>query len=324
METKNTPSINPQKKKWILIAIAAIAIIAIITVILVFASNNSDDKPSEKKASSQTSDKTDDTETTTDSALSVDNTEAPLLSIEDAPEPTLKPEVADAEITASDPEPEVEIKENQKTFNDCMETEDYEGAKEVLDNFFAVDDFSIAGENTYFNYVYYYEKQGLYEESALYQIDFLEREMGLDNIVAENTRYQKLTETLQYVRIDDPRLDKIKASVARWSEIQELLNNNKIDTAIEKLQGYIENGLQDCVYAYNYLAKAYGMKPDYVKQSRAYYIIILRMNDRELNTLEKSFKTVFSTNLYMLFNDDFITIDERTDIEDNVTADSKP
>ncbi len=311
------------QKKWIILLACIIIAIAVIVAIFLLSDKDSDkDTPTDKNTTEAT-----DNDSTDSSGSAVDTDtvtiETGTLSIEDAPEPTLNPYVANDVIVDTDPEPEVELKEHQKTFNDCMEAQDYEGAKSVLDSFFATNQYSITGDNTYDNYVYYYEKQDLYKESAMYQIDFLEREMGLDNIVEGNTKYQKLLETLKYVKIDDPRLKQIEASVNRWKEIDELLNAGQIDTAIEKLRGYIENGLQDCVYAFSYLGKAYGAKPDYYKQTRTYYIFLSKLAQREANTLEESFKVIFYEHGYVLAND-YLTTDERDLIEDTTTADSMP
>lgn len=315
-------------KKWLLI-IAAIIVIALI-IVAVIAFNKDDSKPetTDKNKVTQTSDndnKTDETSKpaveTSPESITADNGTA---SIEDAPEPTLSPETANDVILETDPEPMVTLKQNQKTFNDCMEAQDYAGAKNVLDTYFATEQFAKSGTNTYDNYVYYYEKQGLYQESAMYQIDYLEREMGLDNIIEANTRYQKLLETLKYVTIQDPRLDAMAASVNRWKEIQELLDNQKIDTAIEKLQGYIQNGMQECVYAYHYLAKAYGAKPDYFKQARTYYIFLTRLSVREPNTLEISFQPVFLEHAHALYDMFLITDEERSLIQDTIDANSLP
>lgn len=312
------------EKKWIVIL--AVVITAVIVIAAVIISNRNDsksDKPDTPKTT-QSPDNEDASGSPVKASQEPVTTGSGSLSIEDAPEPTLDPETAREDYKESDPEPEIKLRQNQKTFNDCMETQDYAGAKNVLDTYFATEQFAISGTNTYDNYVYYYEKQGLYKESAMYQIDFLEREMGLDNIIESNTRYQKLLETLKYVTVEDSRLDAMAASVNRWKEIQELLDNEKIDTAISKLQEYIQNGLQECVYAYHYLAKAYGAKPDYFKQARTYYIFLTRLSARESNTLELSFQPVFIEHANALYDMFLITDEERNLMEDTITVESLP
>lgn len=330
---KNSPFKKLLEKKWLFIIIAVILIIAVIAIALVLSRNGSDKNTSDDKNISHVSDDASDDKTPSSntpadvSGSAADGEQQGLLSIEDAPEPTLGPEALDTTVEENDPAPEVLLKQNQQTFNECMEANDYDGAKKVLDSYFASSEFALGDtstRSTYDNYVYYYEKQGLYEESAKWQIDFLDKEMGLDNITESNIRYKRLLETLQYVRIDDPRLETMKNSIQRWKEIDELLANSQIDTAIEKLQGYIENGLQECVYAYHYIAKAYGEKPDYFKQARTYYIFLTRLSAREPNTLERSFQPVFLEHAYALYDMYKISDEERDLMQDTITADSLP
>lgn len=310
------------EKKWPLAVIAAVVVIAIVAIIIIFSGKDSTKPAADKNpvASEEGTDKSDSTDSATDPEAV---TKDAILSIEDAPEPTLNPTVADDVIQEYDSAPQVLEKTNQKTFNDCMAAEDYDGAKKVLDEYFATNDFSIAGDNTYDNFVYFYEKQGMYKESALYQIGFLEEEMGLDNIVEGNTKYQKLLETLKYVQVDDPRLTTMKESVERWKSVQKLLNENQIDTAISTIKEFIENGHSECAYAYDYLGKAYGLKPSYLKQARTYYIYLLKLENREANALDQSFKSIFYEHAYVLMYD-YLTDEERELIIDTTTADSTP
>lgn len=317
------------KKKGIIIA-AIIAIIAIIGIacVLIFTK-----KPDSKKEPAKTSEKTTTTENNqevTEDAVEATGASAQIQTatkdIADAPEPTLSSGAMNTTILDTDPAPEAELKQNQQNFNTCMEQGDYNGAKEVLESYYDSSYFALAdisGKGTFDNYVYFYEKQGMYNESAMYQLDFLEQHMGLDNIIEENIRYQSLLKTLQYVSIEDPRLELITASVNRWNEIESLLAENKVDTALTKLKGYVEGGM-DCAYLYHYIAEAYRAKQDYYLQAKTYYIILLKLQEREPNVLETSFEPVFIEHVNALYDMFLISDEERNLIEDTVSADSLP
>lgn len=263
----------------------------------------------------------------TDSSDTASSNKPPkkTTNFEEIPEPTLNPNVADDEkVKDSDPEPLVELADYQKTFNSCMESGDYKGAKEALDSYFADTEFAIDGNNTFYNYVYYYEKQDMYLESIQYQLDYIEKEFGLDNVISTNDKYVYLLNTLKYVDYSDPRLEQLEASAKRWDEIQQLLEDEKYDTVIKKIQGYIKNGLK-CGYAYRYIGQAYNKKPDYFAEAKAYYIYLLQIQDKEQkSSMERSFYLLFLDHINGLYNNDKITYEQRIFLDDEVTADLIP
>lgn len=317
-------------------AIAAIVIILVAvcgTAIYFLASGSSGKDSSQNTSTAKDNQNTKDnaaTDKDTDKNKESESSDTPSaagspnpLTVEDIPEPTLNPDIADATILSSDPEPEVTRKQNQKTFNDCMDAGDYAGAKAVLDSYFATSEYALSGDETFSNYTYYYEKQGLYEDSIRYQLDFLEQNMGLDNIVEGNTRYAHLTELLKYVPFEDSRIQKMQESVNRWKEIQQLLDNNKIDTCISTLQNYMKQGI-DGVYAYYYLSQAYDLKPDYLSEAKTYYIFLLKMQSNTGTILDKSYAVLFQQNLTALYDSGKITEENRNFLEDEITADNMP
>ena len=321
-------------KKWICIGIVIVA--AVICGIIIFVSSRSKSADSAKKddntSVSDTNENTHNSNSNPSGTAVDDNTDAAhnesTLSVEEAPEATLDPLAADVTIEDSDPEPEVELKQHQQAFVESMEAEDYDAAKKVLDDYFATSEYAIAGVsggNTFDNYVYYYEKQRQYEESAKFQIDYLEKYIGLDNIVEANIRYQHLLETLKYVTIDDARLAQIQNSVDRWNEMQTLLDNGDTDTCISKLKELISNGLE-CIYAYNYLTQAYNQKKDYLSEAKAYYIELLKLQDNEenLNLFEQQFYLIFHDRMNSLYDLYLITDEEKEFIQNEVTIDTAP
>ncbi len=240
------------------------------------------------------------------------------------PAPALSAKVTDTTILASDPEPEVTLKQNQQQFIEYMNAGDYANAKNLLDSYFATTAYSIESDNTFENFTYYYEIQNQYKESALYQLDFLESNMGLENIIETNPRYQHLLQTLPYASVTDDRIDKMAASAARWKEVQELLENNKIDTAIKNITEYMDTGAES-IYAYYNLGKAYAEKADYFAEAKAYYIFLIKMKEQEtLNQLERDYEYVLTNKLRGLYEAQKITEQQKDFLEDEITSDMKP
>lgn len=249
---------------------------------------------------------------------------SPTNTPDELPTPTLSPQVADTTILASDPEPEVTLKQNQQQFIDYMNAGDYASAKNLLDTYFATTEYSIESANTFENFTYYYETQNQYKESILYQLDFLEDNMGLENIIETNPRYQHLLQTLPYASVTDKRIEKMADSAARWKEIEELIENNKIDTSITKLTEYMDTGAES-VYAYYNLGKAYAAKAKYFAEAKTYYIFLLKMKEQEnLNQLESDYEFVLTNKIRGLYDAQQITEEEKNFLEYEVTSDMKP
>lgn len=326
----NIETVKRSPRRSLIIAIIVVILIALCAIAFyIFSSGSStkDDKKTDKNATEEQQTRTSEApEALSADAVSADAAETTSSvnpAIANIPEPTLNPAIADATILESDPEPEVTRKQNQQKFNDCMESEDYAGAKAVLDSYFATSKFALSGEESFSNFTYYYEKQGLYEESIRYQLDFLEQHMGLDNIIEANTRYAHLANLLNYITIDDPRIQKIQESVNRWKEIQQLLDDNKVDTCLSKMKSYMQQGI-DGVYAYHFLAQAYQAKPDYLSEAKTYYIFLLKMQEKEPTILEESYSVLFQQNLNALYDSGKITEENKNFLEDEITSANTP
>lgn len=351
--TDTTNKSAGSKKKIILVIVLVLALIAVcLTLYFCLFDSDKDDSDNSNKDTNKITETTNEavsggsTESSTnseanknatddkknsneaDNSHNTDSTATPPKKTTDfakIPEPTLNPDVADDEKTLeSDPEPLVELGGHQETFNSCMESGDYDGAKKVLDSYFADTEFAIDGNNTFYNYVYYYEKQDMYLESIKYQLDYIEKEFGLDNVISTNDKYVYLLNTLQYVDYSDPRLEKLEESAKRWDEIKKLLEEEKYDTVIKKIQGYIKNGMK-CGYAYRFIGEAYNKKPDYFAEAKAYYIYLLQLQEKEqMTSMERSFYVLFLDHVNGLYNNGQITYEERTFLDDEVTADLIP
>lgn len=242
----------------------------------------------------------------------------------DMPVPTLSAQVADTTILDSDPEPKITMKQNQQQFLDYMNAGDYANAKNILDSYFAVDAYPIESANTFENFTYYYEIQKQYTESVLYQLDFLESNMGLENIIETNPRYQHFLQTLPYASVTDKRIDQMAASAARWKEIEDLLAANKVDTSIAKLKEYLETGAMS-VYAYYNLGQAYKAKGDSFAEAKTYYIFLLKMKEKEnLNQLERDYEFVLTSKLQALYAAEKITEQQKDFLVAEITSDMKP
>lgn len=313
--------IQKNRKKTVLI-VGSVALLALLIAILVICLPKTD-----KKNSGSTKKTTEDSKTETPKTPApLDTSNATLLESDSTAKPILDESAQNPVIYESDPEPEKKLKEQQASFVKYMNEKEYEKAKEVLDNYFYNSAYATAavnGGNTYDNYVYYYETQKMYAESAVYQLDFIEKEMGLDNVISTNIRWIRLQETLKHVSLQDERLEKIQASVNRWTEITSLMQSKQYDSAIEKLRTDISNGLQ-CAYAYYYLAQAYNATEQYYKEYQTYQVILLRFREKTLNTLESSFSAVFTDHIEGLYNQYKVNEEQRAEIEENTTLNTLP
>lgn len=326
MENKETT--NPSSKMGLIITAAVILILIAGGLVYWFMlkpsantikteTNKETDKNTGKKSEKET--EKDTKNTSGEAASSTEQADSGK-----PPAPALSAKVTDTTVLASDPEPEVTLKQNQQQFIDYMNAGDYANAKNLLDTYFATTAYSIESDNTFENFTYYYEIQNQYKESALYQLDFLEDNMGLENIIETNPRYQHLLQTLPYASVRDERIDKMAASAARWKEIQELIENNKIDTAIKSLTEYMETGAES-IYAYYNLGKAYEAKGEYFAEAKTYYIFLIKMKEKEsLNQLERDYEYVLTNKLRGLYEAQKITEQQKDFLEDEVTSDMKP
>lgn len=202
-----------------------------------------------------------------------------------------------------------ETEKNQETFDRYVSEKKFEEAKKLLDQFFLDNSYANNSLATYNNYVAYYEAQGLYQESARFQLDYMESKDGLSNVRSESAHYTTLTATLEKVPgFTDPRLSTIQASVAKWKELSDLYLAGQDREVIAKCKDYIKNG-QDDVTAYLYLAQSQYSIGEYLEAAKTYYCY-LGKDVSTMNQLEQSYYSIFSNMLNSLYYKDNITSEE--------------
>lgn len=324
------------KKTKAIIIIAIIIVIATIAAIVVNNLSNDNNKDSYEAAATQTAQPTKrpialpthNTETTEEAATvsaaateEITQTASPAETTAPTAAPTDSADVNEM-VDESNTEAGIDalqMKEdtlkNQDTFDSYISNKDYDSAKKLLDDFFKDNSYANNSLATYKNYVTYYESQGLYNDSAIYQLDYIEKNDGLDNVREGSTHYQLLTATLQNIPdFSDSRLDTIEASVKCWKELEDLYTANNDDEVISRTKDMIKNG-KETVTAYLYLVQSLRSKGDSLEEAKVYYCYLAK-DYTSLNQLEQSYYSMFSNALNMLYYNDKITSDDVEYLED--------
>lgn len=330
------------KKSFVCTVIAIAAIILVICAVLIATNISNSGKTKSQNDISKTSTPTSSAEPTkrpivlpsTDSAVSseeavesqtpdADTTDTPS-DTQSTPQPTANTNNDDLEdiIDASNEEAAAaalkkkeETDNNQKTFDSYIENEDYSSAYELLENFFKDNSYANNSLATFNNYVKYYEEQGLYNESVAYQLDYIEKNDGLENVREESLHYQTLVKTLENVPdYQDSRLATINESVSTWKAMTDALNAKDYTTIINTTKDYIKNG-KESVSAYLYLTEALKASGDSFEEAKVYYCY-LGLDD-DMNQLEMSYYTMFLNKLTMMYYNDTITNEELEYIEND-------
>lgn len=205
---------------------------------------------------------------------------------------------------------------NQETFDSYIEKGDYSSAYDLLENFFKNNSYANRSLATYKNYVTYYEKQELYNESIAFQLDYIEKNDGLENVRQESVHYQTLEKSLEKVpNYQDNRLATINESVATWKQMTDAINNKDYTTVINTTKDYIKNG-KESVTAYLYLTTALRESNDRFEEAKVYYCY-LGLDDSGDNQLEFSYYTLFLNQLTQMYYNDAITNEQMEYIEND-------
>lgn len=207
------------------------------------------------------------------------------------------------------------LKTAQTQFDQYMNDKNYNAALDLLKNSFINTQVTEAKVNSYKNYVTYYESQGKYSESLAFQLNYIEKEDGLDNVVPESIHYKSLQNTLQHTSSNDERIQKIQNSTNRWQSIMDLIKQGSYSEVEAKLQQMKEEGL-DCVTYYSYLGKVYYHDQKYKEQMELYFSFI--DSHSNYNTLEKDFVTIFENTIAALRYQDMLTDEDIEPYEDRV------
>lgn len=178
----------------------------------------------------------------------------------------------------------------QTQFDQYISGKDYAKALDLLKNSFSNSKYPDSVISTYRNYVTYYESQGNYEASLNYQLDYFEKEYGLDNVVSDSTQYKLLQTTLQHISSKDSRIGKIQESVNRWNAIDELRKQKNYPEAERQLLKLKDEGL-DCVRLYSYLGIIYEQQQKYKEVMDLYFSYIDHHSN--YNTIESDFVASF-------------------------------
>lgn len=330
------------KKKPVIAGIVAVLAIIIIAAVIIF-NNNGNEKNNSPNSTKIDAPKETATPKETQSTQEVTNTPADTTPssvtaepANDSPEETQ--DTKQEETATPDTSSEIDIddyvdesnteaginalkkkeeaEKNQTTFDSYLENNDYSAAKELLDGFFKDDEYSNLSLMTYENYVNYYEKQGLYLDSAKFQLDYIEQKDGLANVREESKHYQMLQEALKNLPgFEDSRLNTIADSVATWKELSEAQTANDYDKIISTTRSLIKNG-NESVTAYLYLSQALRSKGEHLEEAKVYFCYLSK-DSSTLNQLENNYYSMFSNAYNMLYFNGQIDSDDIDSLEDD-------
>lgn len=303
----NKTSPDNKRQNNIILAISIIIVVVLVAVIILVV-NLADKKGTSDSKSVSTDKPVATTTASSDTAPTVTPDQTSNESTSTSLEHTDATPVRESSISDNDALTNV-----QKTFDNYIKEKNYSAALDLIVNDFSNSDFSLSRLSTYRNYVTYYEAQKQYETSLAYQLDYIENKDGLDNVRASSVHYELLMETLKHVSSSDERIQKIKDSVARWSEIEDLIKNNSYDQALQKLLD-LKNGGLDCAILYYMLGNTYTKQQEYVKAMECYIEYI--DNHSNYNQLENDLVEAFKNRIVALHYNGQLTDEDIEPYED--------
>lgn len=307
------PSAKFSKKQQNIISIIALVIVVLIIIIIVAVINLNDKKGSASPTAKP--------ESTAQATASIPPTDAVSAEPANTPESegqssdTAKSNDSAQSAAASTITDSASLQTAQTQFDQYIANKNYSGALDLLKNSFSNSSYFDSKLNTYQNYVTYYESQGKYAESLSYQLDYIEKEDGLDNVVSGSTHYKLLQQTLQKTSSSDSRIQKIQDSVDRWTAIDELRKQNAYSDAEQKLLKMKEDGL-DCVILYSYLGKIYDHEQKYKEEMELYFSFIDSRSS--YNSLESDYVSIFEDTIGAMYYAGVLTDEDIEPYSDRV------